>query len=167
MKKYIMLVTLIFIISCSPKMIININDQKIPDNYFVIKLIESEIIIKIIGNEYLLTYEKGEKVLRKKELKFDVNNVKYETLVDCEIKCIIENPKNIKYNIIEEFYIHDHNDNFPTYIKHKIYEGKLTTNILSIKIPKIKKGVVKTKISIKEVGMKYGSFIPMIIINYI
>jgi len=170
MKKLFIIITLVILISiiaCTPRMIININDQKIPDHYFVLKTVESEITIKIIAKEFLITQEKGEKVIGVKELRFnDINKIKYSSLAECEIQCIIENPKNAKYEILEKFIIQSIDDDFPTFVKKIIYRGKLSTKTFTIKVPKIKKGVVIARLYIKDNNLDYPIFIPEINIKY-
>lgn len=166
-KPFIIITLLMLIISCAPRMIINVNNKKIPNNYFVLKTIESGMIIKIIAKEFSIVYEKGEKVVGVKELQFDnVNKVKSKTLVGCEIQCIIENPKNVKYNIWEEFVIQGVDDDFSTFVKKELYDGKLTSKTIIINIPKIKKGVVNTKVYIKDSSDYLILIFPKINVKY-
>ena len=166
MSKYrsMIIITFLFIASCAPKMYINIDGNKIPNNYYHLQTIgDTGIDIDLLFQKFLITKNEGERVLASRELSFTKNNIIYsKNLVDVKVTCKIENRARKYYNVWTEFIIHSSNETFSTKITKQLYSGKLKSQILTINIPTLKKGVIETTIKFTD-----ETNYPIIILNNI
>ncbi len=146
--KLSVIIICLFISSCAPKMYINVDNKRIPDNYYQLQTIgDVTLNLNLLFQNFFITKNDGERVLASKELSFTKSNkISSKNLLDVKVKCKIDNPAKKEYNVWVEFVIHDSNEPFSTKITKQLYSGKIRSQILTVNIPTLKKGVVKTTI---------------------
>lgn len=147
-KVSIVILTFMFVTSCTSKMYIHVNDKRIPDNYYQLQTVgETNLDLNLLFQKFYIVKDKGERVLASKELSFvKVNKINSKNLVDIKIKCQINNPSRKRYNIWKEFIIQNGNESFSTKIVKQIYAGRISSQIITVDIPRIQKGVITTTI---------------------
>ena len=162
--KLLMIIICLLISSCAPKMYINMNNKRIPNNYYQLQTLgDISLYISLLFQQFFITKNDGERVLASKELSFtSPNKVSSNNLLDVRVKCRINNPAKKEYNVWVEFVIHDNKETFSTKITKQLYSGKIRSQILIINIPTLKKGVVKATIRFID-KTKY----PIVVLNNI
>ncbi len=153
MLKWLIIISTLFIVSCAPRMYINLNDKPIPNNYYNLQTTgDAKLDISLLFREYFIENDRDQgRVLASSDLScVEENEVNRINLVDIKLNFIINNPTRRWYSIWEEFIIYDDNKIYPTKITRKHYAGKVVAQSLVINIPIVKKGVVTTTIKIMD-----------------
>ena len=142
----------LFISSCASRIYINVNDKRIPNNYYRLQTVGDIVLdLNLLFQTFFITKNDGERVLASKELSFTKpNKVSSRNLVDIKIKCEIKNPAKKHYNVWTEFIIHSTNETYPTKITKQVYAGKISSQILTINIPTLQKGAVDTTVKFTD-----------------
>ena len=148
----IVILTFMFVTSCASKMYIHVNDKRIPDNYYQLQTVgETNLDLNLLFQKFFIVKDKGERVLASKELSFvKVNKISSKNLVDVKIKCQINNPTRKRYNIWKEFIIKNDNEPFSTKLVKQLYTGRISSQILTVDIPRLQKGVIITTIKFTD-----------------
>lgn len=138
--------------SCATKIAYMNGGKKLPERFYYLQTTgDKPLYVNILFQKFFITKDKGERILVSEELSlFNINKVKNKDLVDIKIFCQIENPDRRLYSVWESFVIHGSEDIFPTGVTRQRYKGRLPSQILTIDIPKIRKGVVTAVIIIKD-----------------
>lgn len=152
MLKWLIIISTLFIVSCAPRMYINLNDKPIPNNYYKLQTTgDAKLDISLLFREYFIEDDKHGRVLASSDLScVKENEVNSKNLVDVKLNFIIDNSTRRWYSVWEEFIIYDNNKIYPTKIIRQRYAGTIVTQKLVINIPTLKKGVVTTTIKLVD-----------------